>query len=164
MGAELRACEPTAVLEDVQLLPGQFRNFAGREGMYNRAGDRNFAVALTPQMAEDLEYCGYNVKYLKAREEGDEDQPWLPVTVSFKGRPPTIIQITSRGQTRLHEDEVEMLDWVDIVRCDMIVRPYAWNVQGKSGIKAYLQSLYVTIDEDPLAQKYAEQAEQQEDV
>lgn len=160
MGAELRACEPTAVLEGVQLI---FRNFSGKEGMYNREGDRNFGVILTQDTAEHLAHCGYNVKYLAAREEGDEDTPWLPVAVNFKGRPPTVVQITSRGQTRLHEDEVEVLDWVDILQCDLIVRPYEWKVQGKSGIKAYLQSLYVTIDEDPLALKYAEPPSDGED-
>lgn len=33
----------TILLEDVRII---FRNFAGREGMYNREGDRNFAVLL----------------------------------------------------------------------------------------------------------------------
>jgi hypothetical protein len=154
MGSELRACEPTVVMQDVRLI---FRNFSGKEGMYNREGDRNFGVLIPSQSeADHLEDCGYNIKYLRAREEGDLDQPWLPVAVNFKGRPPTVIQITSRGQTRLSEADVEMLDWVDIKSCDLIVRPYEWKVQGKSGIKAYLQSLYVTIIEDPLALKYAE--------
>jgi hypothetical protein len=72
--------------------------------------------------------------------------------------------ITSRGQTRLDEDTVEQLDWIDVAtdektgapKCDLIVRPYTWEVSGRSGIKAYLQSLYVTIEEDDLERKYAE--------
>jgi hypothetical protein len=49
-----------------------------------------------------------------------------------------------------------MLDWVDIINVDLIVRPYAWTVNQKSGVKAYLQSLYVTIEEDPLEIKYSD--------
>ena len=64
--------------------------------------------------------------------------------------------ITSRGRTNLDEGQVETLDWVDILNVDLIVRPYEWTVNGKSGVKAYLQSIYVTIEEDPLEIKYGE--------
>jgi hypothetical protein len=80
----------------------------------------------------------------------------LPVSVNFKGRPPRIVLITSRGRTNIDEHGVEMLDWVDIINVDLIVRPYEWTVNGKSGIKAYLQSIYITIEEDPLELKYSE--------
>lgn len=142
----------TVLLEDVRII---FRNFAGREGMYNREGDRNFAVLLPPDIAEQLAKDGWNVKMLKAREEGEEDQAYISVTVSFKGRPPTIKMITSRGQTFLDEDSVETLDWVDIQQVDLIIRPYDWAVSGNTGRKAYLQSLYITIIEDPLQLKYS---------
>jgi hypothetical protein len=56
----------------------------------------------------------------------------------------------------LHEDEVEILDWADIQMTDLIVRPYEWAVNGKTGIKAYLQSIFVTIQEDELELKYAD--------
>jgi hypothetical protein len=68
--------------------------------------------------------------------------------------------ITSRGRTHLDESSVETLDWVDILNVDLIVRPYEWNVNGRGGIKAYLQSLYVTIEEDPLEIKYSELEQQ----
>jgi len=145
----------TIVMEGVQIL---FRNFAGEEGQYNREGDRNFAVLLDEKTAQELGEDGWNVKVLKPREEEEEDveRPYLPVSVSFKGRPPRIVMITSRGKTVLGEDEVAMLDWADITNVDLIVRPYNWEVNNKTGIKAYLQSLYVTIEEDELERKYAE--------
>ena len=142
----------TVLMEDVRII---FRNFAGREGMYNRAGDRNFAVLLDEDMAHQLAADGWNVKLLKPREEGDEPQPYLSVTVKFDGpRPPLVVMRTSTSSTELDEESVEMLDWVDIAEVDLVVRPYEWEVSGNTGIKAYLQSLYVTIIEDPLQLKY----------
>lgn len=143
----------TVLMEDVTLI---FRNFAGKEGQYNREGDRNFGVLLSPEVAQDMLRAGWNVKFLKAREDGGEEQAWLSVTVNFDNRPPKVVQVTSRGRTHLGPDEAELLDWADLVTVDLIVRPYEWVVNGKSGVKAYLQSIYATVDEDPLDLKYAE--------
>lgn len=149
----------TVLMEGVQII---FRNFAGKEGQYNREGDRNFAVKLSDEVAEMLANDGWNVKQLQPREDDEEGlpQPYLPVSVNYRGRPPRIVIITSRGRTNLEEEQVEMLDWADIENVDLIVRPYSWEVQGKTGIKAYLQSMYVTIEEDELQRKYAEMDEQ----
>ena len=143
----------TLTVEDARIL---FRNFAGKEGMYNREGDRNFCLLLEPDLAAEMQKDGWNIKTLRAREEGDEPQPYIQVSVSYKNRPPRIMIITSRGRTPIAEDMVEMLDWVDIKSVDMIIRPYHWNVSGKTGIKAYMQSIYITILEDALEQKYAD--------
>jgi hypothetical protein len=145
----------TVLMEGVRII---FRNFAGKEGQYNREGDRNFAVLLDEKVAQEMAEDGWNVKMLQPRteEEGESPQAYLPVSVNFKGRPPRIVLITSRGRTNITEHEVEMLDWVDILNVDLIVRPYEWTVNDKSGIKAYLQSLYMTIEEDPLEAKYSE--------
>jgi hypothetical protein len=139
------------LLEDVKII---FRNFAGLEGPYNRAGDRNFCVLLDDETAKQLNDDGWNVKVLKARDEDEEEQPYLPVAVNFKGRPPRVVMVTSRGRTTLHENEVELLDWADIRTVDLILNPYDWTVNGKSGTKAYLQSLFATIEEDALELKY----------
>jgi len=145
----------TVLMEGVRII---FRNFAGKEGQYNREGDRNFAVLLDKQVATTMAEDNWNVKWLKPRSEEEEEEPqaYLPVSVNFKGRPPRIVLVTSRGRTHLDEESIEMLDWADIINVDMIVRPYPWTVNDKSGIKAYLQSIYVTIDEDPLEMKYNE--------
>lgn len=153
------AKDNTVLMEGVRIL---FRNFAGKEGQYNREGDRNFAVLLDEKIAEMMDTDGWNVKVLRPREDEEDasPQPYLPVSVNYKGRPPRIVMITSRNRTVLDESQVEMLDWVDIINVDLIVRPYEWTVNGKSGIKAYLQSMYVTIQEDPLEAKYAELEQQ----
>jgi hypothetical protein len=141
------------VIEDARLI---FRNFAGREGRYNREGDRNFCVLLDEKTAEDMERDGWNVKALRSREEGDPEQPYLQVSIGFKIRPPRLVLVTSKGRSILDEGMVELLDWVDIKTVDLTIRPYEWAVGGKTGIKAYLKTMYVTIHEDPLDLKYAD--------
>lgn len=147
----------TVLMEGVRII---FRNFKGDEGQYNRKGDRNFCVLLDDPVAEAMLADGWNVKRLKPREvdEGDnlEGQAYLPVAVNFAGRPPNVVMVTSRGRTNLGEHEVEVLDWADIIDVDLIVNPYNWNVNGKGGIKAYLKSIFVTIQEDALDLKYAD--------
>lgn len=138
-------------LEDVTIA---FRNFAGKEDTYNREGDRNFAILLEPKLAETLQAEGWNVKYLKEREEGDGRQAYMQVAVSYKSRPPKIGMVTSKGMTYLGEKEVELLDWVDIEIADVTLNPYEWVVNGKSGVKAYLQTLFVKIEEDYLQLKW----------
>jgi hypothetical protein len=150
------ARDNTVLMEGVRII---FRNFSGKEGQYNREGDRNFAVLLDDATATKMAEDNWNVKWLKPREDEEEPvvpQAYLPVTVSFKGRPPRMVLITSRGRSNLDETQVETLDWVDILNIDLIVRPYEWSVNGKTGVKAYLQSIYVTIEEDPLEIKYSE--------
>lgn len=150
------ADDNTVLMEGVRII---FRNFEGKEGKYNKAGSRNFAVLLDDQIAEVMAGDDWNVKWLEPREDDEDEtrQAYLPVEVAFdRGRPPRVVVITSRGRTNLGEDDVESLDWAEITNVDMIVRPYRWEVNGKTGTKAYLQSLYVTIEEDALEQKYAE--------
>lgn len=142
----------TFMVEDARLV---FRNFSGKEGQYNRDGDRNFSVILTDDLAKVMLNDGWNVKYLASREEGDPDTPYIQVAVSYKNRPPRVIMITSTSRTNLSEESISVLDWADIQTCDLIARAYEWEVNGKTGIKAYLQSMFITIEEDALERKYA---------
>lgn len=151
------ASDSNVVMEGVRII---FRNFEGKEGPYNKAGERNFAVLLDEKVANVMAEDGWNVKWLKPREdvtdEGEEDQPYLPVSLRYDVFPPHVVMVTSRNRTILNEDQVEMLDYADIVNVDLIVRPYTWNVNGKTGVKAYVKTMFVTIEEDQLVKKYAE--------
>lgn len=148
-------------LEDIVIA---FRNFSGKADKYNAEGDRNFAILLDPPVADALLDKGWNVKYLRVREEGDEPQAYIQVSVNFKHKPPKIAMVTSRGMSYLSEDMVEMLDWADIEEADVTLNPYQWEVGGKTGIKAYVKSLFIKIEEDYLQEKwtaYVESSRQQ---
>ena len=131
-----------------------FRNFAGKEGQYNIAGKRNFCVFLETDLALRLEEDGWNVRWLKPRDEEDDPQAYLQVEVGFKKFPPKMVLISSKGQTLLDETSVNILDWSENKLVDLVIRPSNWDVNGKKGVKAYLDSIYVTIVEDEFEKKY----------
>lgn len=141
------------ILEDVRIV---FRNFTGAAGQFNREGERNFCVILDDDVADAMKEDGWNVKYLRPREEDDEPTPYIQVKVNYSNRPPRVVLVTERGQTHLGEKEVSLLDWADIAKVDVIFRPYPYEVGGRAGISAYLQSGYFTINEDALERKYAD--------
>lgn len=149
------ASDDTVLMEGVSIV---FRNFAGKEGPYNKEGDRNFAVLLDESVAKMMADDGWNVKWLKPREDDEDgvDQPYLPVSLRYDVFPPNVTLVTSGNRTQLDEDTVEMLDFSDIISVDLIVRPYTWTVNGKTGIKAYVKTMFVTIEEDELVKKYNE--------
>lgn len=140
------------VIENATIM---FRNFAGKPDKYNRDGNRNFACRLDDdKVVKQLLEDGWNVKYLKPREEDDEPTPYIQINVRFDIRPPKIVMIAGNSRTYLDEESVETLDYVDILTVDLVFTPYRWTVGEETGIKAYLKSLFITIDQDPLEQKY----------
>lgn len=131
-----------------------FRNFRGEGDKYNPVGSRNFGVLLDQEAAESLAEDGWNVKYLKSREEGEDPQAWLPVAVEFKNFPPKIYIISRNKKTLLDEEAVGALDYSEIANIDIVIRPYEWEVGDKTGVKAYVKNMYVTVVEDEFAAKY----------
>lgn len=141
------------VVEDAQIM---FRNFSGKESMYNKAGVRGFSLRIDDEaFAQKLSDDGWNVKILAPREGDDTVRHHLPVAVNYANVPPMVYLVTKRNKTLLDETTIETLDYAEIVTVDLTITPYQWQLPtGQSGVKAYLKTMYVTIEEDEFAHKY----------
>jgi hypothetical protein len=148
----------SALLSDVRIPMGQFRNFAGEKRKFNEAGKRNFTVALSDEVAKAMEKAGWNVKYLQPRLEEDVPQPILKVNVNYaSGTPPKIVMLTTKGKTELDANSVRVLDYADITHADLIINSYPYeDAEGKRKFSAWLKTLFVTIQEDELEMKYTD--------
>lgn len=140
-----------------------YRNFRGEGSKFNREGDRNFAMIIpTQDLTDELISRGWNVKIKEPREEGEEPFMYLPIKVKFNDRGPQIYLVTGDRTNRLDEDVVSMLDDIDIRSVDLDIRPYDWEVNGKTGRTAYLQAMEVTQEIDRFAARMAEEEHPEE--
>lgn len=154
------------ILEGARLI---FRNFSGAASQYNRAGDRNFCVVIDdPEVADTMIRDGWNVKTRPPREEGADPLYYVRVKVSFfddedDNRNPKIMLISGKNRRYLARDELNCLDTMAIKNADLTIRPYFYDVNGKTGVSGYLKALYVTQKLDALEEKYAEPDEDDDD-
>lgn len=140
-----------------------YRNFKGEGGKYNREGDRNFAMVIPNQeLADELISRGWNVKIKAPREEGDDPFMYLPIKVKFNDRGPRIYLTAGNHTNCLEEDMIAMLDDIDIRSVDLDIRPYDWEVTGKTGRTAYLQAMEVIQEIDRFAARMAEEESPEE--
>ena len=142
-------------IEDARII---YRNFAGAPSKFNREGDRNFAVIVpNEELKDELVEAGWNVKIKPPREDFDEPFMFMPVKVVFNNRGPAAYVRSGDSVTRLNEDTIDMLDEIDIASVDLDLRPYDWEVNGKTGRSAYLQAINVTQNVDRFGARYSEE-------
>lgn len=141
------------VIEDASIF---FRNFSGKGSKFNPEGKRNFCVRLDEGLADRLERDGWNIKQTKPRDEDDDPAPYMQVAVSYDHIKPNVWLIAGKKKTLLDEESISALDYAEIKHVDLQIRPYIWEVNGKTGIKAYAKNMYVTIEEDAFSSKYSD--------
>lgn len=134
-----------------------WKNFSGERDRFN-PGKRGFSVVIDDAvMADELRQEGWNIKERPLQEGADpSEQEWtLPVKLNMN-RYTQVWIIVGNHKTLLDENTVAQLDVVDIIDCDISIRPYEWEMSGRTGITAYVDSMYVTIRENKFAEKYAD--------
>ena len=132
------------------------RNFSGIGSKFNREGDRNFSIIIEDEeQANALIDEGWNVKIKAPKDEDDTPFMFLPVKVKFNDRGPNVYLKTGNAVNKLDEDSIDCLDNIDIISVDIDIRPYEWEVNGKTGRTAYLQSMSVTQNIDRFAIRYS---------
>ena len=148
-----------------------YRNFEGREvklpdgRVINEKGNRNVCLIIPPDILDNVREVGWNIKPKKKKSEDEEDLFYLPIKANYHKSDdgnrvfgPIASLITSRGQTRLTEETIGQLDWARIKNVDICVRGKFWppsRISPEGCVAAYLKSIYVTIQEDALEEKYA---------
>ena len=161
------------------------RNPKNPQEILNRAGDRNFCICIGDydnngifvpnyEIADTLESLGFTVKK-KVRQRVDQDglpigDPidflFLKVNVKYRkdsdanGNPvvkgPKVFLQSGNTTIQLKEDTLGTVDNIRIVGCDIDIRPYNWNVVGKTGTTAYLNSIWIKQDIDRFDERYNE--------
>ena len=133
-----------------------YRNFSGEGSKYNREGDKNFSIVIPDQeVAEELMKDGWNIKIKPPRDEDDVPFMHLPVKIKFNDRGPIVYLKSGTNQVKLDEESISCLDDVDILNISLDIRPYDWEVNGKSGRTAYLHAMLVTQQVDRFAENNA---------
>ena len=141
-------------IDDARII---FKNFEGRGDKFNREGDRNFSLLIEDEnTANALIKEGWNVKIKPGREEDDDPFMRLPVKVKFTDYGPNVYLVTGNRRNELDEESIGCLDNIEIESVDMDIRPYDWEVNGRTGRTAYLQSMEVVQRIDRFAARYSE--------
>lgn len=139
-------------IDDARLI---FKNFEGRGDKFNREGDRNFSVLIEdPNTADALIEQGWNVRVKPPRDEDEGPFMRLPVKIKFTEYGPNVYLKTGDNMVRLDEETIGCLDNIEIDSVDLDIRPFDWEVNGRTGRTAYLQSIHVTQRIDRFAARY----------
>ena len=156
---------PCLEFEDAKVI---FRNFRGEDYGYNAQHKKGFSILLNPDDYDikGMIADGWNIKPLKPRE-GYEDEGvnyHLPVEVRWDKLPPVIWLITQTGiseegrprykRTKLDEESSFVIDTADVIQVQVKISGNSYDVNGNTGIKAYLKEMFIELAPDRFEAMY----------
>ena len=140
-------------IENAKLI---WTNFEGRPTQWTK-DERYFHVIIPEEDVEEFVNRGYNVKIKEPKYEDQQPFHHLKVKVRFDNYPPLVKLYNGKAVSLLDEDTVKELDYAEFKEVEVTFGPSHWNVNGKSGVSAYLRKLQVAIKEDAFMAKYGEE-------
>lgn len=136
----------------------RFANFKGVERPpYNARGQRNFSVdILDDEFANKLAKDGWNIKPAVDKETPEGEIIHYPahLKVNIKYNPernlgPKVMMEQAGNKVYLDESSIGDLDDMEIIEVKAIeIRPYNWDVNGTTGVTAYLDKMRVEVARD----------------
>lgn len=148
-------------IDDARII---WKNFEGRGDKFNREGDRNFTLVIPTEEIKDAlindvnsDGAGWNVKVMTPRDPDETPLMHLKVKVKFNGRGPKVRLVTNGRSVLLDEGSIGCLDYADIRRVDLDIRPYDDIISGKPFRAAYLHAMRVVQEVDRFDERFAEE-------
>lgn len=146
------------ILEDVELI---WKNFKGVKSEFNPEGKKVFSVVLSDEQASEVRSAGIPVLVQPPKNEEYEPRNILKVKIKYRDNVseslnPRVIMIkeVSQNQTLLNADSVGVLDHLRILTADVAISPYNYEFGKTKGVNAYLDHMYVVVEESPLDRKH----------
>lgn len=138
-----------------------YKDFSGRVDENNENGEKTVTFAISIDDGLKLIEDGW---YLRKQEFPNdpyrEPRYLLKTCITFKtkdGRPkdPKVFMVREDGSmVHMTEDTIGLLDGADIIKVDAVIGPWRWRRNGKEGVKAYVNSMYITVKENRIDAKY----------
>ena len=136
------------IIEDAKVI---FPNFSGREGRYNREGNRCFSVMVPDkELALQLLQDGWNVKERLENGESTGEYYINGVNINFDYYiKPVIVYVSNGNEVELTEEMFDagiaaQLDGRGAERYDISIRPRTWEKSdGTVGVKGYVDEMRI---------------------
>lgn len=128
----------------------EYPQFSGEKTPNNTDGKRGFNLIIRdPEKAQEFANDGWLIKHHDPRDGDNDEYDYLPVAIRFDKYPPNIYKVNPDmpEPVLLNEDGVSLLPEYTkaYLNIDVVISPSFWNVSGKSGIKAYVKTMYLRI-------------------
>ena len=147
-------------VNDINITDGEiaYSNFAGRPTAYKpEGGVRTVTFVIPENVYEDLIKDGWKIR----RQEFEDgsyryllEATFLFRTREGKLRDPKIFIVRDNELIHVTEETADTLDRAEIISADAVIGAYYYDYAGRQGIKAYINSLYLKIKENPIDEKY----------